>query len=355
MKVTFFHRRPAASHFSIENLFHQIISHLPPDVEATASLSRYVNSGIYSKLYNLFEILFKPQGEINHVTGDIHYITCFLQKKKTILTIHDLNLLYTSNKLKRFLHKWFWIRMPVKRSRFITVISATTKAELLKYTRCDPDKIKVIYNCISPAFRPHPKIFDKERPTILHIGCKPNKNLTRVIEAVKGLACRLEIIGSPSAEQLALLGQYQVDYRAQAGLSEQEVIQKYIACDILVFVSLFEGFGLPIIEANAIERVVVTSNISAMPEIAADAACLVDPFNPAAIRQGLLQVIENDRFREALIQNGRRNKTRFTPGLIAGQYYALYQQMLAQPRTPPRSPSPPAPEGRLRNCLSTKK
>jgi glycosyltransferase involved in cell wall biosynthesis len=330
MNVFFFHRRPAKVNFSIEALFNNIITHLPPDVKSTISMSRYVNSGIYSKLYNMFEILFKKQGDINHVTGDIHYITLFLNKKKTILTIHDLNLLYTPNKIKNFIQKWFWIRMPIKCAQAVTVISSTTKQELLKYTNCDPDKIKVIYNCISPAFTPHPKIFNKTKPTILHIGCKPNKNLTGVIEAVKNLACRLEIIGSPTTEQLALLQNYQVEYSTQSGLSEQEVIQKYIACDILVFVSFFEGFGLPIIEANAIERVVVTSNISSMPEIAGDAACLVDPYDIQSICSGIIKVIDNDSFREKLILNGRKNRARFTAEQIASQYYDLYQQLLVQ-------------------------
>jgi glycosyltransferase involved in cell wall biosynthesis len=328
MNVFFFHRKPAKTNFSIETLFKHIITHLPPDVNSTISMSKYVNSGIYSKLYNMIEIIFKKQGDINHVTGDIHYITLFLNKKKTILTIHDLNLLYTSNKIKRFIHKWFWIRMPVKCSQAVTVISNATKQELLKYTNCDPDKIKVIYNCISPAFTPHPKTFNKAKPTILHIGCKPNKNLTGLIKAVKDLACRLEIIGSPTAEQIALLQKYQVEYSTQTGLSEQEVIQKYIASDILVFVSFFEGFGLPIIEANAIERVVVTSNISSMPEIAGDAACLVDPYDIQSIRNGIIKVIANDSYRENLIQNGRRNKARFTAEHIASQYYDLYRQLL---------------------------
>jgi glycosyltransferase involved in cell wall biosynthesis len=332
MNVVFFNRKPGKTDFSIETLFNNIVAHLPPEVNPIISMSKYVNRGMYSKLYNMFEIIFKQQGDINHVTGDVHYITLFLKKKKTVLTIHDLNLFYTPNKIKHFIHKWFWIRMPIKRSQVVTVISRETKQELLKYANCDPNKIKVIYNCISPAFTPHPKTFNQAKPTILHIGCRPNKNLTRVIEAVKSLACRLEIIGSPTAEQLALLQEYQVEYNAQSGLSEQEVIQKYIASDLLVFVSLYEGFGLPIVEANAIERVVVTSNISSMPEVAGDAACLVDPHDIQSIRSGIIKVIEDESFREKLIQNGRENKKRFTAEQIASQYYDLYQQMLRHPK-----------------------
>jgi glycosyltransferase involved in cell wall biosynthesis len=89
---------------------------------------------------------------------------------------------------------------------------------------------------------------------------------------------------------------------------------------------------LPIIEANAIERVVVTSNISSMPEVAGDAACLVDPFDIQSIRNGIITVIENDGYRETLIQNGRKNKARFTAEHIANQYYDLYQQLLLHPK-----------------------
>lgn len=330
MRVFFFQRNPGTADFSIETLFNSIIKHMPKEVKPTVSISKYVNSGAFSKLYNIFEILFKKQGDVNHVTGDVHYITFFLKKKKTVLTVHDVNLMYTDNVIKKTIHKWFWLRIPVMCSRFVTVISETTKSELLKYVNCSPDKIKVIYNCISPAFTPQPKAFNKVKPTILQIGCRPNKNLPGVIEAIKDIDCRLEIIGKPTEEELELLKKHNIDFHSQFKISEEEVVQKYIECDMLVFASFYEGFGLPIIEANIIERPVVTSNISSMPEMAGNAACLVDPYNPESIREGILKVIEDDNYREQLIENGRINRKRFSPEEVAKQYFNLYKDILKE-------------------------
>ncbi|MDJ1484993.1 glycosyltransferase family 1 protein [Cytophagaceae bacterium YF14B1] len=329
MKVVFFQRNPGTKLFSIEILFKSIRNSLPSFIEATTIVSSKVNSGITKKLYNILEVLFRPQGDINHVTGDVHYLTFFLKKNKTILTIHDINLMYSTNALKKAVHRWFWLKIPMYRSGMVTVISQTTKNELLKHVDYPEDRIRVIYNCISPHFTPHPKAFTKSKPVLLHIGVKPNKNLSRLIPALEGISCALRIIGQPSSDMLALLEKHRIDYSWKSNLTDEEVLQEYIQSDMLVFVSTFEGFGLPIVEANMVERPVVTSNISSMPEIADNAACLVDPFDISSIRKGILRVIEDDEYREQLLENGRVNRERFTPRSIAHLYSELYIEMYA--------------------------
>ena len=84
---------------------------------------------------------------------------------------------------------------------------------------------------------------------------------------------------------------------------------------------------MPIIEANCIERVVVTSNISSMPEVAENAACLVDPYSVNSIREGFEKVISNDFYRDNLISNGRANKIRFDANKIAFLYLDVYKQL----------------------------
>lgn len=93
-----------------------------------------------------------------------------------------------------------------------------------------------------------------------------------------------------------LLDKYHINYRWEVNLKNEQVVQKYINCDMLLFVSTLEGFGLPIVEANAIERPVITSNFSSMPEIAGEAAHLVDPFDANSIRSGVIRIIEDDRY-----------------------------------------------------------
>jgi glycosyltransferase involved in cell wall biosynthesis len=184
-----------------------------------------------------------------------------------------------------------------------------------------------VYNCISSDFQPHPKQFNEQMPVLLHIGTKPNKNLKRVAEAIAGMTCRLEIIGTPSEEDLATLKKNQIDFHYSAGLTDSEVVQRYVDCDLLVFVSTLEGFGLPIVEAQAIERPVVTSNLSSMPEIAGNGACLVDPYSVTSIRQGIEKVINDHRYREHLLEKGRKNRQRFMPETTAVAYAQLYQEV----------------------------
>jgi len=327
MKVFFYQRNPGTKLFSIEVLFNSIRRYLPADIQPTVILSKYVNSGAYNKAYNILEVLFKPQGDVNHVTGDVHYLTFFLKKKKTVLTIHDVNLMYISTPLKKAVHRWFWLKAPISRAEVVTVISETTKSELLKYVDCAPDKIRVVHNCVSPHFKPSPQPFSKSKPVILQMGVKPNKNLNRVIQAMEGIPCTLQIVGKPTEENVRMLEKAKIEYQWEANLSDDQVVQKYVNCDLLVFASTFEGFGLPIVEANVVERPVVTSNFSSMPEIAGKAACLVDPFSVDSIRAGILKVINDDAYREELLAQGRLNRLRFQPERIAQLYSEIYRDI----------------------------
>jgi glycosyltransferase involved in cell wall biosynthesis len=111
-------------------------------------------------------------------------------------------------------------------------------------------------------------------------------------------------------------------------LTDKEILEQYQQCDILSLVSTLEGFGMPIVEANAVGRVVITSNTTSMPEIANNAAVLVDPFDIANIRVGFLKIIQNPILREELIHNGLKNHLRFQPKLLAEQYAEIYQSSI---------------------------
>lgn len=330
MKVTFFHRRPRPNvNFSVENLFKQIREALPAEVDWQVKILKYHSDGFLKRLYISLEAAFGQNG-ISHVTGDINFVAMFLKKRKTVLTILDVGFMKHPNRFLRTLLKYFWIVFPAKGSAVVTTISQSAKDELLKFVNVRPDKIKVIYVPISESFQIDEKPFNKERPTILQIGTKVNKNVPRLVDALKGIPCTLELVGEVNEELTGKLVANKIDYRVSKNLTNDEILTKYKSADILSFVSTYEGFGMPIVEANAIGRVVVTSNILSMPEVAGNAAELVDPFSVESIRAGILRVINDDEHRTQLIANGYTNRKRFDVHKIASQFTEIYRSLDSQ-------------------------
>ncbi len=327
MRVVHFQRKPRIGNFSIETVFDRIRKELPQDISCQVKVMKYYSNGFWKRLYACLEAA-GSQGQINHVTGDIHFITLFLAKKRTVLTIHDILAVESPNPFKRFIFKWFWIVFPIKKSAIVTTVSEATKSELLRYVRIDSNRIFTVPDPISDLFTPSPKTFNKTHPTILQIGTKRNKNVVRLIESLKGIDCRLEIVGELTEEIRLALSENSTVYTKSCNISTHEILEKYRNSDIIAFVSTYEGFGMPIIEANAIGRVVVTSNVASMPEVAGDAAHLVDPFDVSSIRTGILKVIEDDAYREHLIANGFINKERFGAIKVAEMFAEIYRYLM---------------------------
>lgn len=328
MNVTYYHRNPMPGMHSIERLFDDVRSGLPPDVTFRVHVSRFPSCGFLPRFYNAVEAV-RKQTDVNHITGDVHYLTYFLKKQKTVLTIHDCVGLERLHGVRRSIFRFFWYWLPEKRSTIITVVSESTKRDLLKHLKCDPNKIRVVQNCVSSAFRPFPAAFNSHRPVILQVGADENKNLLRLAQALDGIPCHLRIVGRLGSRQIEVLQYHRIEYSNVFRISNEEMVQEYRNCDMLVFASTYEGFGLPILEANATGRPLVTSNISSMPEVAGNAACLVDPFNFESIRSGILKVIQDAGYREELIQNGFKNVERFAPEKIAEEYVKLYKEIVA--------------------------
>ena len=332
MRITYFFRKPTPSFFSIEQLFENIIASSKIAVPKLVYLP-VKEANVKGLLYNSLYARSK-QGDINHITGEVYYIALALNSKRTILTIHDLESLYSASKIKNFLLQLFWLKLPVNKAKYITVISEHSRQQLLSLMNVAADKVIVIPNCVSFSetdYKPKPNI-DKSEPILLQVGTKPNKNLERLIEAIKELSCKLIILGKLSQMQLELLRDQSINYKNYVQLPYDEVKELYYKADIVTFMSTFEGFGLPILEANALGRPVITSNVTAMPEVAGDGALLVDPFNPAAIREAIEKLIADDKFRNNLVKAGYKNVQRFKPEKIAAQYEAVYRKVLEDAR-----------------------
>ncbi len=346
MKIVYLHRKPRQfGNFSIESYFEDIRSHLPSisnDIEATIYQVPFFSDGIFPRIKNIFDAKKQTkilESDINHITGDIHFLTMGLNPQKTILTIHDCAFLEqkkTTNsfkdKLKNKFLKTFWLSIPVKQSKFITAVSQATKNEIIKHTGCNPNKITIIPTTISPKFQEatqnyKPKKFDSQKPIILQLGAAFNKNLERLFEALEGINCTLHIIAPLSKQHFKLLKKFDIHYKHQNKVSFEELILAYKNCDLVSFVSTIEGFGMPIIEAQTLQKPVITSTVSSMPWVAGKNSCLVNPFSTKEIKEGILKIIKNKKYRNELIKNGKENTKRFNSKTVAKQYVELYKKM----------------------------
>ena len=221
--------------------------------------------------------------------------------------------------------------LPVRKSKYITAISQTTKDEVVKFTGCNPDKVRVIEVPLDESLQSaEKKEFNRECPTILQIGTAPHKNIPNVIRALEGINCELIIIGKLDAETLALLKEKNINYRNEFDLDEAAIVEHYRNADLTVFCSIAEGFGLPVIEAQAMRTPVVTSNINPMKEVAGNAALLVDPYNSSEIRKAVKKIIEDESLRKELVANGIENIKRYHPRVIAEKYEDLYREIFKE-------------------------
>jgi glycosyltransferase involved in cell wall biosynthesis len=312
-----------ASHFSIERLFAEIRGHMASDCEVESCPSPEASAGILPRWRNVRHAA-RQAADVHHIVGDAHYLAFGLPPERTILTIHDCGTLNRLTGLKRAILKYFWFTGPMRRAAVVTTISQASKDELRKWVGPLADKVVVVPDCVFGEFAYAPKPFNEESPVVLQVGTKWNKNVERVMEAVAGTGCRLEIVGTMKQ---GTGDRRQEAVKALGRLTDAELVEAYRRCDMVVFASLYEGFGLPILEAQAMGRPVITSNFGAMREAAGEGALLVDPYSVESIREAVLRVKNEPGLRAELVRKGRENAERFRPEAIATKYAEIYRNL----------------------------
>lgn len=323
MRVVLIYRKCHEGAYSIEELFHTIAVELGKQVEVF-EYETGTRWGMFRDAWRLRKL----NADIYHVTGDINYLVHLLPIKKTVLTVHDIgHYLFDLSGIKRWLYKWLWLVLPILRVGKVTSVSMETRENIVKHLGIAESCVEVIENCHSAIFKSVALQFAAECPVILQVGARPNKNVARLVEALKGLSCRLVLVGSLDEEVKKKLVECGVDYENYVGLTHDELYKQYVNCDLVSFISLSEGFGVPIIEAQASGRPLITSNLSPMREVAGDGACLVDPLDVSKIRDEILKIIADSDYREQLVERGRRNVVRYSPATISSQYLDLYRRI----------------------------
>lgn len=327
--ITYIFRKRSAAVFSIEKLFDALYTHFEGSGVSVRRLELpYISTGIVSVLRNAWFVARRRLSGPLHVTGDVHYAALLCPFSRTIITIHDCVVLQRGTGFKRLILRLLWFGLPLRLASAITVISEQTKAEVLKNVAIPESKITVIPNFVDPAFVFSMRPFASRQPRILHVGTTPNKNLPKVIAALRDIPCVLVIVGRLSPEMQAYLRNSGIRYENVVGVDHVEMTHLYRDADIVSFPSTYEGFGMPILEGQAVGRPVLTSDLEPMRSVAGqDGALLVNPQSVDAIRDGFLRLIGDGLLRARLVAAGRDNCHRFTLEAVAARYQALYRQL----------------------------
>src|SRR3954463_4814713 len=277
-----------------------------------------------------------------------HYVLPPLVRCRSVVTIHDcIHLMfpqYLPNRLA-FGYARTSIGLAARRATRVMTVSESSKRDILRFVAVPPEKIDVIYNAFDERFGVEPNEEDVVRVReryqlhdefVLYAGnVKPHKNLERLIVAFdlvrkRGLGhLKLVLIGDEISKYAALrraVHQHQLHkyVRFLGYLPEETLAVMYRLAAVFVFPSLYEGFGLPPLEAMASGTPVVTSSVSSLPEVAGDAAVLVDPYDPQAIADGIYRVLTDDSLRLDLKRKGLARARQFSWEDSARRVRAIY-------------------------------
>lgn len=330
MDITYFHWHINSPH-SILRSFRPMIDNLKEEHSVSEYYMPYTGALPWNIIRNIY-FVYKHRNKrgVNHITGDVHYCIMGLIGCKSVLTIHDD---YAIRKARRGIfdkiYKWLlWLYIPIKLADRVICISDSTKIKIDKLV--NNNKTKVVANhSVDSAFKYVPKLFNSICPVILQIGTSSHKNLETTLKALSGINCSLRVIKEMSLEQHALAKSLGINYSNAFNLSDDEILEEYINSDIVVFPSLYEGFGLPIVEAQATGRVVLTSNVPPMNEVAGEGAMLLnDPLDEHEYRKSILSIIEDGQMRERIIEDGLNNIQRYTVKVASTKYLSIYKSLL---------------------------
>lgn len=330
IKVTQIWRRPQGGQVSIERLFGWINEELGRmGVGVCVLRLPFSSRGVIRRLANMLWVACRaPSGA--HITGDVSFIALALMFRRPILTIHDVGRLHDLVGLRQLVMKKVWFEWPMKVAAQVVFISQETMSDVARWIPLDHSKCRVIHNVADPTLTPvGPPRRRMDVPVCLQVGTKENKNVHTIIPAVAAAGGKLVVIGSAGQDIRDLASAHGCDVSFLGQVSDEELQAIYRDCDIVLFVSLFEGFGLPVIEAQKMLKPVVISDLPVLREVAGDGALVVrEPRNALEVAAAIRELASNSRLRSRLVDAGARNASRFEVSHIAREYADLYRRSI---------------------------
>lgn len=266
---------------------------------------------------------------------------------KSVVTVHDLSFVRHPDSVMPGMtrHLNTWVPRSVQRATHVIAVSEATRQDLIELYGTPPEKISVLYHGVSPQFKPvtDPAALAQVRQKyglghadfILSLGTiQPRKNYGRLVQALARLKqdIALVIVGGKGWDSDSLLAEIE-----KLGLSRRvhfpgfvadaDLPALYSAATLFVYPSLYEGFGLPALEALASGTPVVASNRSALPEVVGHAGLLVNPEDVTALSAAIAGLLDDDSRRAALAAAGLKQAAQFTWPAMARQLVQLYQRL----------------------------
>jgi glycosyltransferase involved in cell wall biosynthesis len=334
---------------------------LPSNFE-TAPYQRKGRSGFAQIGYTFF---------LRQFTADLHHIPLnsvpLLMPKPYVVTIHDMStLLFADQKGYRNNLRMFYLRRGLLRADRVLAVSSATRRDVETVLGIPPKRVQVVYNAPDPAFcqpgappaalpgerqygypRQIQRVLDRYQihyPFLLYVGrTNPQKNIPRLVEAFAVLRgemrdhllyndLRLIIIGdeiskNPALRQAVIQGRVEDVVRFLGFVPIETLRAFYQAASAFVFPSLYEGFGLPPLEAMACGTPVVCSNVSSLPEVVGDAAMVVNPENVFDIARGMREILLDNDLRNGFIERGLQQLGRFSWERTAAQVLQAYEEI----------------------------
>jgi glycosyltransferase involved in cell wall biosynthesis len=264
-------------------------------------------------------------------------------KCPTIMTIHDLNHLKFPEYYTKF-HKYYYnyiVKSSASNAKKILTVSNFSKMEIVNWLKCDSEKVVVTYNGVDENFKVINdkdklinirKKYDLPQKFVLYIGnLKPHKNISNLIKAIKKINQEITLVINGKSNEILnkIIKENYLGNKVKfiGYVDDDDLLALYNLAELFVYPSLYEGFGLPPLEAMACGCPVITSNTSSLPEVVGDAGIMVDPYDVNEIAKAIDLILSNENLRNEMIERGLKQAKKFSWKKTAEETLKVYEDV----------------------------